>query len=340
MIENQPRLTSAEITGVWTAYMNDSMSKCVLSYLLQHVEDTEIKEIVQFSLDLSVQHIQTLTDLFKSEELPLPTAFSYENDVNLNAARLYTDHFMLTYVNQMARVGLVSYSGFISMSARKDIRNYFIECLQESAELYDRTTQTLLDKGVFIRPPYVNYPKSTDFVDNKSYLAGLNPLSQKRPFNTVEISHLFMNIQTNTIGSKLSQSLAQTSSNEKVQKWMIRGKEISQKHIEIFTKNLTNNDISPPNSSDIGVTDSTTAPFSDKLNMFHMSLLAAAGIGNYSTAAAASQRLDLIVNYERLSVEVARYALDGAELMIKNNWLEEPPGTIDKKTLTKKKDEH
>ncbi|MDV2887788.1 DUF3231 family protein, partial [Alkalihalophilus pseudofirmus] len=92
-----------------------------------------------------------------------------------------------------------------------------------------------------------------------SYLAGLNPLSQKRPFNTVEISHLFMNIQTNTIGSKLSQSLAQTSSNEKVQKWMIRGKEISQKHIEIFTKNLTNNDISPPNSSDIGVTDSTTA---------------------------------------------------------------------------------
>ncbi|MDQ0352289.1 hypothetical protein J2R98_002123 [Alkalibacillus filiformis] len=340
MIENQPKLTSSEITGAWTAYMNDSMSKCVLSYLLQHVEDDDIKEVVQFSLDLSTQHIQTLTDLFKSEKLPLPKAFTYENDVNLNAARLYTDQFMLTYINQMARVGLVSYGGFISMSARKDIRSYYMECLQDSSDLYDRSTQTMLDKGIFVRPPYVNYPTSTDFVDSKSYLSGLNPLSQKRPLNTVEISHLFMNVHTNTIGSKLSQSFAQTSSNEKVQKWMSRGKEISQKHIEIFTKNLTNDDITPPNSSDIGVTDSTTPPFSDKLNMFHNALLSSAGIGNYATATAASQRLDLIVNYERLAVEVARYALDGAELMIKNNWLEEPPGTIDKKILTKKKDEH
>lgn len=35
-----------------------------------------------------------------------------------------------------------------------------------------------------------------------------------------------------------------------------------------------------------------------------MSLLSAAGTGNYATAAAASQRTDLAINYERLSLKL------------------------------------
>lgn len=71
--------------------------------------------------------------------------------------------------------------------------------------------------------------------------------------------------------------------------------------------------------------------------MFHMSLLTAEGIGNYATASAASQRSDLAMNYERLSFEVAQYAKSGADIMIKNGWLEQPPGTKDKVQLAKKK---
>ena len=119
---------------------------------------------------------------------------------------------------------------------------------------------------------------------------------------------------------------------------MLRGRDITKKHIQVFTKVLIDNDIQPPISSDIGITDSTTPPFSDKLTMFHMALLSATGIGNYATAAAASQRSDLLVNYERLSLEIAQYAKDGAEIMISNEWLEQPPGTLDKEKLTKKKE--
>ncbi|GAA0463827.1 DUF3231 family protein [Alkalibacillus silvisoli] len=340
MDEHQPNLTSSELTGVWTGYMNDSLTVCVLKHFLQHIEDEDMRSSVQYSHDIAEQHLKNLSDLFNKEGLPLPTGFKIEDDVNLNAPRLYTDSFMLSYVNQMARVGMVSYSGFVSMSAREDIRNYFINGLKEASILYDRSTQTMLEKGILTRAPYINYPKSTDFVDHKSYLSGLNPFSEKRPLNTVEISHLFLNIQTNTIGSKLATSLAQTSPREKVQKWVLRGKEISQKHIELFTKALLNESITPANSPDLGVTDSTTPPFSDKLALFHMSLMSSAGIGNYAAAAGASQRSDLALNYERFSAEVARYALDGAQIMIDNNWLEEPPGTINKETLAKKKNEH
>ncbi len=74
--------------------------------------------------------------------------------------------------------------------------------------------------------------------------------------------------------------------------------------------------------------------------MFHMALLTSAGLGNYSTAAASSQRNDLMLNYERLSLEIALYAKDGADIMIQNVWLEQPPGTLDKEQLTKTKNQN
>ncbi|MGM0876831.1 MAG: DUF3231 family protein [Bacillota bacterium] len=330
------KLTSAEIACIWTDYMNDSMSKCILGYFLKHVEDMEIYSIVQFAYDISSTHLEKLTHFFQEEKLPLPTGFTSE-DVNMNAPRLYTDMFMLTYINHMAKVGLLGYGGFIAMSARKDIRVYFMEGLQEVSDLYDKSSDVSLSKGLFVRAPYIAYPTQTDYVDSKKYLSGFSLFSKQRPLNSIEISHLFMNIQTNLIGSKFALSFAQTSPREIIQKWMLRGSDISKKHVQVFTKTLLNNNIQPPVSSDISISDSTTPPFSDKLILFHMALLSTAGTGNYATAAAASQRSDLVINYERLSLEIAQYAKDGADIMINNEWLEQPPGTIDKEQLARNK---
>ncbi|SFJ29819.1 Protein of unknown function [Halobacillus dabanensis] len=337
MTQNHTMLTSSELSSIWTSYMNDTMSICILSHFLKHAEDEEIRSVIQFSYDLSTTHVEKLTDIFRKEGLPIPTGFTEEQDLNLNAPRLYTDMFILTYINHMAKVGLLAYSSFIAMSARKDIRDYFMEGLKETSDLYDNSSNVLLSKGLFVRAPYVEYPTKTDFVESKKYFNGYALLGNQRPLNTVEISHLFMNVQTNLIGNKLALSFAQTSPNEEVQKWLLRGADISKKHVEIFTKLLLDNDIQAPASSDVSITDSTTPPFSDKLILFHMGLLSGAGAGNYSTAAAASQRNDLMVNYERLSVEIARYAKDGGDIMVRNGWLEEPPGTIDKHKLSKTK---
>jgi hypothetical protein len=244
---------------------------------------------------------------------------------------------MLSYIAHMAKVGMLAYGGFISMGARKDIKTYFMAGLQETSDLFDKSTDVLLSKGLYIRAPYIPYPTKTDYVDKKKYLSGFSLFSKQRPLNTVEISHLYMNILTNHIGSKLSLSFAQISPNEKVQKWMLRGKDISRKHMQIFSKVLLNNNIESPISADVSITNATTPPFSDKLIMFHMGLLSAAGTGNYATSAAASQRSDLILNYERLSLEVAQFAKDGADIMISHEWMEQPPGTIDKHKLTKSK---
>jgi hypothetical protein len=336
MDDKMIQLTSSEIASLWTAYMNNSMSIQILSFFLCTVEDLEVRSIIEKGHKTSDVLLAQITEVFQQEKIPIPNGFS-DSDVNLNAPRLFTDLFMISYVNHMSKAGMLGYSGFLSMSARKDIRKLFKNALHMTSDLYDESSQILLEKGVFVRSPYIDYPQQKDFIDSKKYLSGLNPFSNKRPLNTVELSHLYMNIQNNLIGTQLCIAFAQSSPRKEVIKLMLQGKDISSKHIKVFSTTLLDNNTQSPVSADISVTNSTAEVFSDKLILFHQGLLTAAGSGNYATAAAASQRNDLILNYERLSLEIAQYAKDIAYLMIQNEWLEQPPGTMDKVKLAQQK---
>lgn len=101
--------------------------------------------------------------------------------MNLNTPRLYTDPFMLIYLNHMAKMGLLGYSGFVSMSARDDIRAYYREGLTETSKLFELSSKVMLSKGLFIRALYIAYPTKTDYVDSKKYLSGTSLFSKQRP---------------------------------------------------------------------------------------------------------------------------------------------------------------
>ena len=114
---------------------------------------------------------------------------------------------------------------------------------------------------------------------------------------------------------------------------MQRGIDISAKHVKIFGDLLLKDDLPVPTSHDHDPTDSTEQTFSDKLMMFHVTALCAAGIGNYGIAVGSSLRRDLGLTFTRLQAEIALYAEDGTEIMIDNKWLEEPPMVDDRKKL-------
>jgi hypothetical protein len=336
-VDHQINLTSGEIAALWTVYMNDSMFMQVLEFMLKDLKDDDIKPIVQHAYELSCNHIEQLTTIFQKEDYAIPNGFAKE-DVNLNAPWLFTDVFCLTYVNYMTKIGAITYGGLLSMSTRKDIREYFTGRLQETTELYNRCTDIALEKGVNARHPYISVPKDIDYVDSKNYLSGLNPFQEKRSLNAIEISYLYMNTMTNSIGNKLCLAFAQTSPLKEVQEYLLRCSDVAKKHLKIFSELLKNEDIEVPEVPDLSISDSVTWTFSDKLIMFHISLMMQAGIGNYGTASAASQRSDLMLNYERLSLEVAKLAKSGADIMIQHNWLEQPPGIQSRRQLARKKE--
>jgi hypothetical protein len=84
------------------------------------------------------------------------------------------------------------------------------------------------------------------------------------------------------------------------------------------------------------VTNSTVSPFSDKLMMFHIAGLIASGIAQYGISISVSPRRDIGVMYTRLMAEIAKYSEDGANIMINNGWMEEPPKAADRDELAKK----
>ncbi|MDM5326073.1 DUF3231 family protein [Neobacillus sp. CF12] len=69
------------------------------------------------------------------------------------------------------------------------------------------------------------------------------------------------------------------------------------KHTKVLSSYLEMGSLPVPMAYDQEVTDSTEAPFSDKLMMFQFNLMIYAGIGNYGIAISESQRTDLVVDY-------------------------------------------
>lgn len=329
------RLTSMEQGVLWTTYINDTMARCVLTHFLNTVEDAEIKPVVEYALSVTELHIHKLTTLFHAEKFAVPKGFS-DNDVHVNAKRLFSDAFYLNYIKNMSKVGLAAYAMSFTQTERADIRAFFSKALDEIRKLDQMATQVLQSKGLYVRSPYISVPENVDFVENQNYLSGgFFGFGEKRPLTAIEIAHLFMNIQTNALGKVLIMGFSQVAQSEEIRKYFIRGKEISIKHIRKFSDFLLQDDIPAPITWDSDVMNSTEPPFSDKLILFHICTLISVGTGNYGLATAASLRRDVVLNYVNLAAEVALYAEDGANLLIKNGWLEEPPQAPDRNKLAK-----
>ncbi|MGM0904702.1 MAG: DUF3231 family protein [Bacillota bacterium] len=326
------KLTSAELAYLWNTFMADSMSVCIFNYYLQHVEDQEIENLIKHAIDLSQQHIEIIRGIFSEENIRVPVGFT-EEDVNLNAKRLFSDVFYLKYMKHMTNGGLATYGRILQHIYREDVRAFFSKCIASTVELYNEITQVLLEKGLDSRPPTIPYPQENEFIHKQSFV--LEMLGKREALTGEELNQLHFNIQTNHLGSGLGTAFSQVTKSKKVRNYFLRGKEIALKHIKVFSDYLENNSLPVPMSFDNQVTESNESPFSDKLMMFHFGLMMYSGVGNYGAAISASRRSDLVVDYSRMTAEILKYAEDGVNMMIENEWMEQPPLAIARKNQVK-----
>ncbi|GAA0470772.1 DUF3231 family protein [Alkalibacillus silvisoli] len=330
--EKQIRLTSSEIAPLWSQYMNDSASICMLSYFLEKVEDEEIKQVVEYSLQLSKSNIQEITSILTETNNVTPHGFKLEEDVDLNAPRLYSDIYVLNFVHQMSMIGLTTYSTSLSTSIRQDMTDYYMECLTNTMQLFKMSKDLLLSKGLYVRPPYLPNLKQVYFVKKQGFI--LDVLGEKRPLIASEVTNLYANIQRNALGAATLTGFSQVAQDKQVKQFLTRGVDIAKKHIKLFGNKLEESNLTIPVTWATEITESTTYTFSDKLMMFYTSALIALSTGFYGTSASQSPRVDLGVLYNRLSYEIQLYSEDGANIMIDNRWMEQPPMASDRKGLT------
>lgn len=329
------KLTSAEQGKLWATYIGNTMSLCVLVHMLNHVEDREIKMVLERAFHLSKQFVLSIKEIFVQENYPIPIGFTME-DVNLGAPRLFEDEFYLQYLRYVAKAGISIYGIAIPLVSRPDVRSFFTECIDLTVKLINQVNEILFKKGLILKPAYIPYPNGVDFIEKHSYLNGF--FGDIRPLQALEITHLYDNIENNATSKAVLIAFSQVAKSNQSRAFFRRGIEIATKHYGIFSNLLQEEGLTAPPIIDPLVTTSTSAPFSDRLMLFHKLDMYAVRIRSYGNAMSMSPRHDVAGKYARFIVEVGNYVEDGANILIDHGWLEQPPQAANRNSLTSNKE--
>lgn len=327
--EVTPKLTAAEVGFLWSHYMGNSLNIGLLKHFLAKVEDKEVEMVLRYGYEAALRIDAAIAAILTKEGFPLPRGFTDE-DVDPDAPRLFEDTGSLYYVKQMVRLALPATTEGLVNSARQDVREFFSMAARLGEELNNRVTHVLLSKGLYVRPPYLPAPRETKLAGED--FAG-SVLGKNRPLLAIEVAHVFTNMSNNLFGNQVAAAFSQVARAEELRSYFFRGTEIANKHLKIFSDTLNDSGLKAPAPWAAMPTLSRTPPYSDRLMLSLVTSVTAMGLGHYGLGLAASMRADLAVMYSRLMAEVGMYLADGAALMIKNGWLEEPPGAPDRAAL-------
>jgi len=130
---------------------------------------------------------------------------------------------------------------------------------------------------------------------------------------------------------------SQVAESKDLRRFFQWGSSLGKKQVTTFFEILKNSNTSYPSTWDALITGSIEPPFSDKLMLFHANLLSAIALADFGTAIGGSIRKDIGLVYAKLMAELSSYAEDGAKLMIKGKWLENPPQVHDRQKLINRK---
>lgn len=315
-------LTAAEVSALWLQYLGDSMAVCVYKYFLNIVENNEIKPILEFALQLAESHITKITKFLDSANFQIPKGFT-ENDVNVNAPRLFSDQFLLFYSYIMTIHGITAYGLAVTNTERQDIQDYFFDCTISSKELFQKIVELAKNQPKYTSVPSIPSPHGVEFMESPGIISNL--IGDKRPLNSSEISTLFFNSTKTGFVSSLSLAFSQVAVREDVRNFMLKNVKLAGKDAESFDTILQQDHLPIPEKWDDEITNSTVSPFSDKLIMFHAGFLVNAALTYYGASLGSSYRSDIIVNYSKVFTHAMEAGAISYNIMVKHGWLEKQP---------------
>lgn len=323
----KPAITSSELGVLWLTYQEKTMILRMLEYFIEKADDDKAEKIMTDLYGELDKYVENITDILQSEGAVIPVGYT-SKDVNKDVPKLYDNGFDIMFVRLLKEISMGLHTLNMNMAYREDIVMIFKDLTAITQATYNSCTQYLIEKGMIARSPYTSMPDSIEFVKDKSYLGGLNPLTKigkKRTLNTVEVAYVYHGIETNVVGLQLITGFAQCANEQEVKKFFSKGAELSKSVIKEMSETFLEDGIQPPAAPGGHATRSTIAPFSDKLMMYCTSLFCSFSMGGNTLGTAFSQRNDLAAKMMVFTKDIFEYAHEGAKIMIKNGWMEEPP---------------
>ncbi len=331
MPEN-PAITSSELGTLWLTYQEKTMILRMLEYFIEQADDEQAKEIMTNLYEELQIYLGKIIEIYEQEGAVIPVGYSAQ-DVNIDAPKLYDNGFDIMFVRLIKQISMGLHSLNLTMTYREDINVLFEDLTALTQKYFRISSQYLLEKGMLVRSPFVSMPTSVEFAKDNSYLGGiaLNPFSEKRTLNTVEVSHLYKAIESNITGLQMILGFAQCANDVEVRNYFFEGAELAKGIVKELSEVMLEEHLSIPQTPGGNATRSTVAPFSDKLMMYCTSIFCSFSMGSNSLGTAFSLRNDLPAKMAIFMKDIFEYAHKGAKIMIKNGWMEEPPQMVDRK---------
>lgn len=326
-MQDNKRLSSTEISNLWTHYIRETMAVCVSNYMLKIINDNEITDIYKIALKMSQRHVKFLREIFIQEEFPIPKGFS-EDGVDINTPPLFTDKYCLLYILTMSMHGMQGFSIALSVSFRRDIRDFYYQCNLDSMDLYNKSVDVAYAKKYIEMPPYYSQPENVKFIESFDYVTDV--FGKQRTMNSIEGGNVFINLQKSIVAKAFFLAGQQVCRDKGIAAFLEKCIKTANNHLEIFTKLLMKENLNTGHTLDTEITNSTISPFSDKLFLYHTGIFFAAATSYYGTAAVASMRADLSIFCEKAIVGDLLIMGAFGKLMIDNGWAEQPPFACDR----------
>ncbi|SFD39564.1 Protein of unknown function [Lentibacillus persicus] len=334
MDKEKLKLTSSEIGTLWGEYVNGTAVDMVNKYMLSIIEDKNIKELFSDAIKIFNAQKSQIGAFIENESFPLPIGFN-ESDLTNNAKRLFTDTFCLHYLHIMTLHGLLGHTTSLSSSVRQDLRDFYDACIRDGMSMYHRTTNLLLEKGMFQRDPYFYPEENPEFITGQQFIN--SKLGDNRPLAATEIIALSMNIKKKILEKSLIIGFCQVTQSQEGRKFLRKAQQTADKHIQSLTKILKSDNLPVPTSWETEVTNSQSTPFSDKLMLHHIGFLLESSQSYHGAGLASAMRTDLVTAYEKIILKNLMVKKEWFNLMTKNKWLEQPPLAPNRKKIAEDK---
>ncbi|MCP3741424.1 DUF3231 family protein [Rossellomorea sp. BNER] len=334
MDKNKLKLTSSEIGTLWGEYVNGTMTDIVNRYMYSIIEDESIKTIFEDAIKTFEKQKKQLVTFIENEGFPVPIGFT-ESDLNKGAERLFTDIFCLNYLHIMTLHGLLGHTTALSVSVRKDLRDFYDSCDNDAKKMYHQTIELLLEKGNFQRDPLFYPAKNPEFISSQDFTDGF--FGKGRRLTATEIISISFNLKKSIMAKTLSIAFSQVTQTKEVRKFLEDSEKTSDNQIQALAKIMHKDNLPVAMSWETEVTTSTDSPFSDKLMLYHIGFLFQAAQVYHGTGLASAMRTDLVTTYESTILQTLIVTKKWFDIMVKNKWLEQPPLAPNRKEIAKEK---
>jgi hypothetical protein len=321
---DKPKMSSVEFGALWLTYHKKGVILRMLEHFIKKADDPNAKELMSGMWERLHLKIIEMKTMIEEEGAVSPEGFT-EEDVNLAAPKLWENGFDIMFSRILKEISFGLYALHLPSTYRQDIIELYKDLTNITEEYYGYFTHYLLENKFLSRPTYINMPKTTSYITDKSYVKGINLIGNKRPLNTVEFNNLYRLIETNISGMQLLDGFAQTTEDEDVKKYFIKGRDLCKEIISELSAISIKDHIQLPATPGGTVTNSTEAPFSGKLMMYCNYLLSGLSLGAGGFSGGFSLRNDLQTKYAIFAKDIFEYQREGTMIMISKGWLEEPP---------------